>query len=170
MDGTKKGNGPPPVVLAGEYYNQAVAILAELAAKTRANLIVLADMSGQLITQRGNVDGISVATLAALAAGDVAATTEMAKLIGESSQFRFLFHEGEKINIYLSNVSDHFLLIVVFESHIALGMIRVYTNRAIEEMRKLIETVKAEEQKAASVLDAEFSTLLSKELDKSFGL
>lgn len=164
----EKGGNGQPVVLSGEMYKAISEILSDLSSKTRAKTIIFADSNGHPITQRGQTSEINIPNMAALAAGDFAATAEMAKMIGEKQRFKYLFHEGDKTNIYLSNVGDHFLLIIIFDSNIALGMIRVFTKRTIDNLTKILTEAKQDDQKAAEFLDVEFSTYLNQELDKAF--
>ena len=113
---TKKlKDGSRQIILNGKQYEGITKILSELATKTKASAILFADMSGQLISQRGNTENMNTTVLSALAASDFAATAEMAKLVGEEAKFKLLFHEGEKRNVYLSNVGDYFFLVVVFD-------------------------------------------------------
>ncbi|MFZ5516313.1 MAG: roadblock/LC7 domain-containing protein [Candidatus Zhuqueibacterota bacterium] len=161
------GNGQS-IVLSGEMYKSISEILSELATKTRARTIIFADMNGHPITQRGNAADLNISNMAALAAGDFSATSEIAKIIGEKQQFKFIYHEGEKYNVYLSNVGDNFLLILIFDSQTALGMIRIYTKRAIDALHLLLDNVKADEQKSTQFVDVDFNKYLNEELDKAF--
>ena len=163
----KGGNGHQ-VILSGEMYKSITEILSELLLKTKARVIIFADMDGHAITQKGNTTSINVNTLAALGAGHYAATAEMAKILGETNRFKFIFHEGEEMNMYSCNVGDSFLLMVVFDISIALGMIRIFTNRTIQSLEKLLANQQEMDDKAGEFLDIEFSTLLNQELDKTF--
>ena len=125
-------------------------------------------MNGHPITQRGTATDIDIANLSALAAGDFSATAEIAKIIGERQQFKFIFHEGEKFNAYLSNVGSDFLLILIFDNKSALGMIRIYTKRAITTLSDVLEMVKEEDQNLSSFVDVDFNKYLNEELDKAF--
>jgi predicted regulator of Ras-like GTPase activity (Roadblock/LC7/MglB family) len=167
MNIQKGGNGQP-IVLSGEMYKTIAEVLSDLASKTKAKTIIFADMNGHPITQRGQTTEINIPNMAALSAGDFAATAEMAKMVGEKQRFKYLFHEGEKTNIYLSNVGENFLLVVIFDAEIALGMVRIFTKRAIDTLELLVSTAKDEEQKASQFLDVEFSNYLNQELDKAF--
>lgn len=169
MNIEKGGNGQP-IVLSGEMYKTIAEVLSDLASKTRAKTIIFADMNGHPITQRGQTTEINIPNMAALAAGDFAATAEMSKMIGEKQQFKYLYHEGEKTNIYLSNVGDNFLLVIIFDADIALGMIRIFTKRAINTLKEILSQAKDEDQKTSKFLDVEFSTYLNEELDKAFNL
>lgn len=142
-------------------------MLSELASKTKASTILLADISGQLITQRGNTDDMNTQILSALAASDFAATAEMAKLVGEDAKFKLLFHEGEKRNVYLSNVGDNFFLVVVFDVSVTLGLVRIYTKKAIQSLLNVFETTEPGED-ATTIMDSDFSSMLGDMLDESF--
>lgn len=162
------GDNGQTVVLTGEMYKSISEILSELASKTRARTIIFSDMNGHAITQRGSVTDMNISNMSALAAGGFSATTEIAKLIGERKQFKFIFHEGENNNVYLSNVGDNFLLILIFDSQTALGMIRIYTKRAIDALSALLSNVKEEDQKVSQLVNFDFNQYLNAELDKAF--
>jgi len=167
MNIDRGGNGQP-VLLSGEMYKAISEILSDLASKTRAKTIIFADMNGHPITQRGQTSEINISNMSALAAGDFAATAEMSKMIGEESKFKYIFHEGEKTNIYLSSVSGNFILVVIFDSNIALGMIRIFTKRTIDKLEELLSNAKKDTPTDTKYIDVEFSNYLNKELDKAF--
>ena len=125
-------------------------------------------MSGQLISQRGNTENMNTTVLSALAASDFAATAEMAKLVGEEAKFKLLFHEGEKRNVYLSNVGDYFFLVVVFDVNVTLGLIRIYTKKAIQSLQQILEEEGGETEKEKDMIDSDFSSLLGDALDETF--
>ncbi|MCK5075561.1 MAG: roadblock/LC7 domain-containing protein [Calditrichia bacterium] len=162
----KLKDGSRQVILSGNQFEEITKVLSELAAKTKASTILFADISGQLITQRGNTDEINTAVLSALAASDFAATAEMAKLIGEEAKFKLLFHEGEKRNVYLSNVGDNFFLVVIFDVSVTLGLVRIYTKKAIQNLMTIFEEAGEDDDK--EIFDSDFSDLLGDVLDESF--
>ncbi|GAB4328408.1 MAG: roadblock/LC7 domain-containing protein [Calditrichia bacterium] len=163
----KLKDGSRQVILTAQQFDEITKILSELAVKTKAFTILLADISGQLITQRGNTDDINTAILSALAASDFAATAEMAKLVGEDAKFKLLFHEGEKRNVYLSNIGDNFFLVVVFDVSVTLGLVRIYTKKAIQSLQKVFEA-QDEGEDASKLIDKDFSSMLGDMLDESF--
>ncbi len=162
----KLKDGSRQVILNGKQYEAITKILSELATKTKASAILFADMSGQLISQRGKTEDMNTTVLSALAASDFAATAEMAKLVGEEAKFKLLFHEGDKRNVYLSNVGDDFFLVVVFDVSVTLGLIRIYTKKAIEDLANALLVNNEEEDN--NMIDEDFSTLLGNALDDSF--
>jgi predicted regulator of Ras-like GTPase activity (Roadblock/LC7/MglB family) len=166
---TKKlKDGSRQIILNGNQYEGITKVLAELATKTKASAILFADMSGQLISQRGNTENMNTTVLSALAASDFAATAEMAKLIGEQAKFKLLFHEGEKRNVYLSNVGDYFFLVVVFDVNVTLGLIRIYTKKAIQNLQEILEQEAGEGDSQKDIIDSDFSSLLGDALDETF--
>jgi predicted regulator of Ras-like GTPase activity (Roadblock/LC7/MglB family) len=163
----KLKDGSRQVILTAPQFDEITKVLGELAAKTKASTILLADISGQLITQRGNTEDINTAILSALAASDFAATSEMAKLVGEDAKFKLLFHEGEKRNVYLSNIGDNFFLVVVFDVSVTLGLVRIYTKKAIQSLLKIFEDSAAGDD-TSNIIDKDFSSMLGDMLDESF--
>jgi len=157
-------------MLSTEVFNQVSEVLRELVASTRADFAIFCDANGHPITSAGKAGQINLSALSALAAGDFAATTEIARLIGEREGFKFLFQEGEQRNIYLCNVGFNFLLAIVFEKSVALGLIRIFANKAVERLKQILEKASQAESKASEFLDVEFGALLGKELDRSFKL
>lgn len=166
---TKKlKDGSRQIILNGTQYEGITKTLSELAVKTKASAILFADMSGQLISQRGNTEDMNTTVLSALAASDFAATAEMAKLVGEDAKFKLLFHEGEKRNVYLSNVGENFFLVVVFDVSVTLGLIRIYTKKAIQGLNQILEEDASDDLDSRDMIDSDFSTLLGDALDESF--
>lgn len=164
----KLKDGSRQVILNGKQYDGITKVLTELATKTKASAILFADMSGQLISQRGNTENMNTTVLSALAASDFAATSEMAKLVGEEAKFKLLFHEGEKRNVYLSNVGDNFFLVVVFDVSVTLGLIRIYTKKAIEDLGNILEDESDDLGSDEKIIDSDFSSLLGDALDDTF--
>ncbi|MCB0269591.1 MAG: roadblock/LC7 domain-containing protein, partial [Calditrichaeota bacterium] len=89
------------------------------------------------------------------------------KLVGEDAKFKLLFHEGEKRNVYLSNVGDNFFLVVVFDVSVTLGLVRIYTKKAIQSLLNVFETTEPGED-ATTIMDSDFSSMLGDMLDESF--
>ncbi len=162
-----KSNGRP-IILSEAAYNSIAKIVEALAANTRADVIVFADANGYPIIHKGGIDNLDLSIISSLAASNFSATAKMAAMIGESDSFKFLFHEGERTNMYLSNVGFNFILLVIFKVDVALGMVRVFTRKAIEELISTLSSLKQDEEKTKEVFDLEFKTLLSEELDRSF--
>jgi hypothetical protein len=66
-----------------QQYHQIKAVLAKLRLDSSARVAFLVDKDGQQIAVHGDVSNLDTTSLASLAAGNVAATSGMAQLIGE---------------------------------------------------------------------------------------
>ena len=117
-----------------ELLNKIDYILAHLAEKAHTDSIVLADISGQVVSIQGIMDEGTPAVVAALAAGDVAAMAELSKRIGEDDPHGSFFHEGESKSIYLHNIAGSFILIVIFRAETPIGLVRLFAKRAVEQL------------------------------------
>jgi predicted regulator of Ras-like GTPase activity (Roadblock/LC7/MglB family) len=122
-----------------ELLDKIEYILAHLAEKAHTDSIVLADISGQVVSIQGIMDEGTPAVVAALAAGDVAAMSELSKRIGESDPHGSFFHEGETKSIYLHNIAGSFILIVIFRAETPIGLVRLFAKRAVEQLLPITE-------------------------------
>lgn len=165
----RKIDGSKIITFDEAQYEGIKKYLGELYAKTRAKVVLFADTSGQIIGERGDTADMNTTVLAALAAGDFAATAEIAKLVGEGDRFKLHLHEGETKNVYLTNVGDQFFMIIIFDANVALGMVRVYTKKAVESIMMVVEEAAASEGRAETeMIDEDFGLLLAQELDGAF--
>lgn len=76
-----------------------------------------------------------------------------------------LFHEGERQNIYLSGVGTSFMLVVVFEASVQIGLVRLYAREANKKLHPLAEKFEDSQQSAGQVISDEFNDALAAELD-----
>ena len=123
-----------------EMAEQIEQSLSNLRRMTESECVMLADVSGQLISLHGELDKSDPVLIAALAAGDVAAMSELSRQIGEDNPSGSFLHEGEHKSIYLLNVGSSFILLVIFRAETLVGMVRLFTGRAAEQL----ETIGAE--------------------------
>jgi len=143
--------------------------LSDLRFEASAQCVLLADILGELVTEVGVTTELDTTTLVSLLAGGYATTFEMARQLGESHSFNLNFHEGERYDIYSSNVGDNFLLVILCDRQAApsrVGVVWLYTKRAIEKLLDIM--AQEEEGKAREALGEEFGTSLRSELDNMF--
>ncbi len=157
-------------MLSTETFNQVNEILRELVTSTRSDFALFCDANGNPITHHGKQHVVNLSGLSALAAGNFAATSEMARVVGEKDGFKFIFQEGERRNLFLCNVGFNFLLAIIFDKSVALGLVRIFANKAVESLKQVLDKAAKAEEKASDFIDSEFGLLLGKELDKSFNL
>jgi len=169
MDENRSGNGQQ-LILSEELYLKISKLVEKLTISTGAEYIIFCESNGYPVTHSGDIKEMDLPTISSLAAGNFSATAKMASMLGENGRFKYLFHEGENQNLYISNVGFNFLLVVVFKVEVALGMVRIYTKKAIESLNDMLESAKQEEEESKEFLDMEFKTLLSEELNRSLKL
>ena len=130
--------------------------------------MLLADISGMLIMEKGKDVGLDTTALAAVTASNVAATAEMARQMGEPAPFSYLFHEGERRNIYISPVAETFLLVIIFDEMTQVGLVRIFARLAVDELLEVASELEPWLERAGSVVDREFGGALADGLDDAF--
>src|SRR3990172_11173125 len=128
------------VVMYDEEFNQIKTILSKLRADANAKLVFLVDKNGQQIAAHGNIDNLDTTSLASLAAGNVAATDSLARLIGEK-EFSVLFHEGERDNLHISVVGGRVILVVIFDERSSLGLVRLRVKKGSNELAVILDVM-----------------------------
>lgn len=152
--------------LADSLADQIDKILDELHGRTSAECALLADSSGHLLGARGKLGHGDPDIVAALAASQVAAITELVRRIGEENPHGSFLHEGESKGIYLVGIPRSFILIVVFQPSTPIGLIRLFANRAAEQLRALAADFEELTHNPGNIPDSSFLSRLSAELDK----
>jgi predicted regulator of Ras-like GTPase activity (Roadblock/LC7/MglB family) len=100
-------------------------------------VVFLIDRDGQPITLHGEIGDMDTTSFASLAAGNVAATSSMAKLIGEEV-FPSVFHEGERESIFIS-IIGRALLVVVFDERSTLSLVKLRTKRSSFDVAAILD-------------------------------
>src|SRR2546422_10893187 len=115
-------------------------ILAEFLQKAEAELTVVIDRGGNVISQYGDISILDVTIIAALAAGSFAATKELARRIGEI-EFNALYHQGNGNHIFMSSVDDDTIMITVFGRRTTVGLVRLYSSSAAQKVAELLKSL-----------------------------
>ncbi|HET97094.1 MAG TPA: roadblock/LC7 domain-containing protein [Desulfurivibrio alkaliphilus] len=126
------------VLTAGILERTRLALESSLiSAGVRTALLI--DGAGNILSNCGQdsaeIDAIS---LAALAAANLGATSQIAKLIGEED-FSLLFHKGKTDNIHFSRIGDELILITIFREDVSLGLVRCRVNDISATILKIFE-------------------------------
>ena len=121
-----------PIIIHEHQFQRIKTVLARLSVESVARVVFLVDRDGQPIAFHGNIGDMDTTSFSSLAAGNVAATTSMAKLIGEDV-FPSVVHEGEHESIYIC-VIGRSLLVIVFDERSTLGLVKLRAKRASHEI------------------------------------
>jgi len=145
-------------IIHEDDYNKIMGVCNILAGEANAKLVFIVDKNGQLLTSSGEVGNLDTTSLATLAAGNIAATGGLAKLLGEK-EFSILFHEGEKDNLHLSIIAERYILVVVFDnSTTSLGLVRLRVRKSSQQLEEIfLEMAKRNSKEEANPLFAEIT-------------
>ena len=158
------------LIMYEDSFEKINLILDELMKNSKSECVFLVDKSGQLITMRGNMEQFDSTAFASLSAGNFAATSELAKLIGET-EFSVLFHEGVKDSIHISIVAGSIIMVVVFRVvKTSLGLVRLEVKKSVEHLahvlKEMVERSKTDGQ--IKKLDESFTQAIENEIDSLF--
>jgi predicted regulator of Ras-like GTPase activity (Roadblock/LC7/MglB family) len=155
-----------PIIIHEQQFQRLKTVLVRLCIESAARVVFLIDRDGQPIAVHGDLGDMDTTSFASLAAGNVAATSSMAKLIGEDA-FPTLSHEGEHENIYIS-VIGRSLLVVIFDDRSTLGLVKLRAKKASYEVAEIIQDIVDASAEDALKEDSFFSTISDDEIDSLF--
>ncbi|MCP4229190.1 MAG: roadblock/LC7 domain-containing protein [bacterium] len=158
----------PDLVLFEEDYTKINDILTNLVHETNSKFALLVDRSGQLISSQGDTNQMDSISFASLSAGNFAATSELAKILGQD-EFSVLFHQGTDESIHLSVVASRIIMVVVFDNKTTLGLVRLRVSKAVEELAAIFSKIFEKVRDATTdELDSGFTTVAESEIDNLF--
>lgn len=108
--------------------------LAELLERTPAHFILLTDVSGQVVSSRGDRGNINLVGLGSLVAGDLAASREIARISGVYEDYQMILREGSNLNTFISEAGDYLVLLVQVASDVPLGWARMLIQASAEKI------------------------------------
>jgi hypothetical protein len=156
--------------LSGEYLEAISKRLRELLVDADAASVVMVDTMGQIIAQAGDVGDLEITTIVSLLAASFATTSEMSRQLKETRRtFNLTFHEGERYDIYGSNIASGLFLVLIFDRHAyapKIGMVWLYIKRSIQDLLRIVAETDAARPK--ETLTSDFAKSLSSELDSLF--
>lgn len=113
-------------------------IALSLKAKTPARFILVADRNGHVLVFSGDgMQDAGLAELAALLAGDLAASQEIARLTGAFQQKQLILREGEKQNTFLCEAGGDLVLFMQSDSEVPLGWARLLVLEAGSQLASM---------------------------------
>ncbi len=132
----------PPALgrqLSPRQLDEIDSLMAELRVETGARCVLMVEGSGHVIDAKGVIEDLNVSALAALVAGDLAATAGIASLIGEGTAFRLNYHEGERYSVYLAHLTPDVFLLIVVSQEVKSGMVLYATRHTIPRLKGILE-------------------------------
>ncbi len=155
-----------PVVIHEHQFIKLKSVLARTCVECAARVVMLVDRDGHPLAFHGDIAGMDTTSFSSLAAGNVAATTSMAKLIGENV-FPAVVHEGERESIFIS-VIGRSLLVVVFDERSTLGLVKLRTKRASFEVAAILDEAVAQSAAFSMSKNSVFAEITDEDIDSLF--
>jgi len=154
------------LVISDEQMKMIDGVLSKLQHVTGSHFVALISTSGQPITVCPPDAQSDTLSLAALAAGSFAATRQLAEVLRER-EFTLLFHEGKESNLHVMQVTDQILMLLTFGHDTQVGLVRLYTTRALGVLKPIFE--RAEDTEGGEqMFDQDYSLQAGTALDDLF--
>ncbi|MGB9732036.1 MULTISPECIES: roadblock/LC7 domain-containing protein [Calditerrivibrio] len=147
----------------GEIIKRLQNKIEQLKLEANSKATFLIDKSGQMVASSGDSNEFDATSLAALVAGNVAATDGIAKLLGEK-EFSVLFHEGENEHLNITLVDGKLILVVLFDDSTSLGLVRLKMKKYV----KIIADILNESNPNNSIHQDIFSDITDEDIEKMF--
>lgn len=116
-------------------------ILAGQMEKAQARLILLLDTNGQVISFQGKRGSIDLVAMGALAAADMAASKEIARISNVYQENQMIIRQGSKINTIIYEINHDFILLIMVPSSVPLGWFCYLVRNTAEEIKHVVMTV-----------------------------
>ncbi len=115
--------------------------LREFIAHTEATTALIIDKGGFLITHQGDAVQFDLTTIGALASGAFMANQTIAGLVNESN-FNSIYQQGEKFSLFVVNVDEHCMLVVIFKAEVGVGVVKYYAANAVKRLARRLKTAR----------------------------
>lgn len=109
--------------------------LQEFLTQTEATTALVIDKGGFLIAHQGNATDFDLTTIGALASGAFMANQTIAGLVNEQN-FNSIYQQGEKFSMFVINVDEHCMLVVIFLSNVGVGAVKFYAGQTVKKIAR----------------------------------
>ncbi|MDM8528844.1 hypothetical protein QUF58_11645 [Anaerolineales bacterium HSG24] len=147
--------------------------LAQLLQNVPARFVLLTDVTGQIISARGEQEKLNLVALASLVAGDLAASQEIARLTGEYEDYQLVLREGQEAHIFISEAGSYLAMLVQVTKDVPLGWARMVIKKVAQSLPNILDqkpedddvTMMAEIQQEVSFHEENIDVLFDDALD-----
>ena len=156
-------------VLSSVQYERVSECLSGLAEKLSIVSVLLVDSGGRIISHRTqSAKSFDQTILGTLCASSFAAAKEMASRVEDRSNFKMILFEGDQLNLFISSVNLNTLLVIVFETGVAVGMVRLFVRKTIEALKPILGSEGEDTEHLRKIFNGQFNKQLDAELDRLF--
>lgn len=126
------------IVLSPAHLATIQNLLAQLGQQADVRCAFLGDLSGQELASWEGRTHLDVSSLAALAAGDLMATMEIAQLLGGKRTCNLIVQEHDDMTILVSRVGEGLFLLLATAKDVPLGWSRLAIKRTAERILAIV--------------------------------
>jgi predicted regulator of Ras-like GTPase activity (Roadblock/LC7/MglB family) len=112
--------------------------LRELITSADATAALVIDKGGFLITNQGDSHDFDLTTIAALSSGAFMANQTIAGLVNETN-FNCIYQQGEKFSLFVVNIDDNCMLVVIFKSQTGVGVVKYFAAPCVKRIACQLE-------------------------------
>ena len=170
------------IIILPEHSCKIEEQLARLVQHIPAQFVLLVDVTGQIVDQKGNHDGLNLVMLGSLVAGDLAANQEIARLMGEDQDYQIVLREGIQSHTFIADAGPYLALLVKVDEEVPLGWARMLIQQTSAKLAAIFAELPDTSQEQGddesehtmnllgtalddSLLDGSFSDLFDEALD-----
>lgn len=114
-------------------------VMREYLERSDATTALIIDKGGFLITSQGDARRFDLTTIGALASGAFLANQTIANLVHEEN-FDSVYQQGENFSMFVTNIDESCLLMVIFSSKVGVGMVKYHAAEARKLIAKQLKT------------------------------
>ncbi len=129
------------MVVTAENLTPIRAAMSDLSQELGPQCILLTDRAGMVLVEVGTTDNLPTMILLPLLSTSFSTAGEIARQLKETETTTLYIHEGHNYDLYCFDISQRFLLTLVFNKAIAnarIGAVWVNTRRAIRELQDIL--------------------------------
>lgn len=126
-------------IFAGQE-NALGELTRDLEKKIQSLYIMIADTAGQPILQRGELGKNKLLALGSVVAGDLAASQETARIIGQYESYQLIIREGLESNLFISEIGKELVLLCLVPNRTPLGWARLLVKESAKQIAEIINT------------------------------
>ncbi len=127
------------LILTGPALERAKSEIDNALIQAGVHTVLLIDQAGNVVASCGkNSKDMDITALAALAAANFGATSQIAKLIGEDD-FSLLFHKGKRDSIHFAKIGKDFILVTIFSDEVSLGLVRLRVAELSNSIQRIFD-------------------------------
>lgn len=114
-------------------------ILSEYLDRSDAVTALIIDKGGFLIAHQGDSRRFDLTTIGALASGAFLANQTIANLVHEDN-FESVYQQGDKFSMFVTNIDEHCLLMVIFPSKTGVGVVKYHATETRKQIAAQLQT------------------------------